>query len=95
MKIYSLFLRIPSGRSYSSNDKLEITNRLTSDETCSIQTNKGKESIALLAKAWAALLPYRLVWEKEKVLSEPTIDTVSFTISPMDEWRQSEAYNAL
>ena len=51
MKIYSLFLRIPSGRSYSSNDKLEITNRLTSDETCSIQTNKGKESIALLAKA--------------------------------------------
>ena len=62
---------------------------------CSIQTNKGKETIALLAKAWATLLPYHLVWEKEKVLSELVIDTMSFTISPMDEWRQSEAYNAL
>ena len=63
--------------------------------TCSIQTNKGKETIALLAYAWAALLPCHLVREKEKVLSEPAIETMSFTISPMDEWCQSEACNAL
>ena len=61
--------------------------------TCSIQTNKWKETIALLAKTWAIQLPCRLVWEKEKVLSKPTIDTVSFTISPMDEWPQSVARN--
>ena len=32
-----------------------------SNETCSIHTNKGKETIALLAKVWATQLPYHVV----------------------------------
>ena len=32
----------------------------------SIKTNKGKEILALWAKAWARVLPCQKVWEKEK-----------------------------
>ena len=40
-------------------------------------------------------MPYHLGREKEKVLSELAIDTVSFTIGPTEEWWKSATDNAL
>jgi len=50
--------------------------------TSSIPTCKGKENLAPLTKACATLLPCLLVWEREKVLKEPTIDLKSLTKWP-------------
>ena len=38
--------------------------------TCSTQTDKGKECLALWAKACAIALPYRTTWEKEILWKE-------------------------
>ena len=38
--------------------------------TCSTQTDKGKECLALWAKACATALPCRTTWEKEKLWKE-------------------------
>ena len=48
-----------------------------------IQTNKRKDNLVLLAKAWAIEFPCLRVWEKEWILRKLAIDTMSLTIWPM------------
>ena len=45
--------------------------------TDSIQTDKGEEFLALLAKARATPLPCRLTWEKEQDWNQPINDMLS------------------
>ena len=54
--------------------------------TDSFQTEIGKESLALRAKACAKALPCRCVWEKEKYWKEPTKDIMSFIKWPTSGW---------
>ena len=51
--------------------------------TDSIQINKGKDSLALLAKAWATPLLCHLTWEKEQVWKQPIRDLQSLIICPI------------
>ena len=58
--------------------------------TDSIHTIKGKDFLALLAKAWATPLLCRLTWEKEQVWNKPIKDLQSFTMCPiLDQSGQS------
>ena len=68
-----------------------------SSGTDSIQTDKGEDFLALLAKAWATSLLCRFTWEKEQVKKKkkkPIRDLQSFTMCPILDRSEQSLDNA-